>query len=115
MIGLRRSRCVEQCRRGRPWHEQHEHVRQDTVGRIGAGNDSGKEHHHGLALDADGKTLLSARVTGDGPEPLQLIGDVHNLAGDREVTWAIDMTDGEPALLPALRGPTTKPPSNAHC
>lgn len=31
------------------------------MSRIWAGIDSGKGHHHGLALDADGKTLLSRR------------------------------------------------------
>jgi transposase len=70
--------------------------------RVWAGIDSGKGHHHGLALDADGKTLLSRRVANDEPELLRLIGDVLALAGGGEVTWAIDMTGGEPALLLAL-------------
>ncbi|MFG3399506.1 IS110 family RNA-guided transposase [Streptomyces parvus] len=72
------------------------------MSRIWAGIDSGKGHHHGLALDADGKTLLSRRVANDEPELLKLIGDVLDLADGREVTWAIDMTGGEPALLLAL-------------
>jgi transposase len=72
------------------------------MSRIWAGIDSGKGHHHGLALDADGKTLLSRRVANDEPELLQLIGDVLDLADGREVTWAIDMTGGEPALLALL-------------
>jgi transposase len=69
---------------------------------IWAGIDSGKGHHHGLALDADGKTLLSRRVVNDEPELLKLIGDVLDLADGGQVTWAIDMTGGEPALLLAL-------------
>lgn len=69
---------------------------------IWVGIDSGKGHHHGLALDADGKTLLSRRFADDEPEPLKLIGDVLDLADDRLVTWAIDMTGGEPVLLLAL-------------
>ena len=36
------------------------------------------------------------------PNCLQLIGDVLALADGRQVTWAIDMTGGEPALLMAL-------------
>lgn len=72
------------------------------MSRIWAGIDSGKGHHHGLVLDADGKTLLSRRVANDEPELLKLIGDVLDLADGREVTWAIDMTGGEPALLLAL-------------
>ncbi len=72
------------------------------MSRIWAGIDSGKGHHHGLTLDAEGKTLLSRRVANDEPELLKLIGDVLDLAEGRQVTWAIDMTGGEPALLLAL-------------
>ncbi|MFE4578552.1 IS110 family RNA-guided transposase [Streptomyces chartreusis] len=72
------------------------------MSRIWAGIDSGKGHHHGLALDTDGKTLLSRRVANDETELLKLIGDVQDLADGRQVTWAIDMTGGEPALLLAL-------------
>ncbi|MFI6006303.1 IS110 family transposase [Streptomyces sp. NPDC051366] len=72
------------------------------MNRIWVGLDSGKGHHHGLALDADGKTLLSRRVANDEPELLKLIGDVLDLADGRQVTWAIDMTGGEPAVLLAL-------------
>ncbi|MEU6687734.1 IS110 family transposase [Streptomyces sp. NPDC046832] len=72
------------------------------MSRIGAGIvDSGKGHRHGLVLDADGKTLLSRRVANDGPELLKLARD-GDLADERKVTWAIDMTGGEPALLLAL-------------
>lgn len=63
--------------------------------RIWVGIDSGKGHHHGLALDTDSKTLLSRRVANDEPELLQLVGDVLALADGGEVTWAIDMTGGE--------------------
>ncbi|WP_405487622.1 IS110 family transposase [Streptomyces sp. NBC_00096] len=62
---------------------------------------SGKGHHHGLALDGDGKTLLSRRVANE-PDLLKLIGDVLALADGRQVTWAVDMTGGEPALLLVL-------------
>ncbi|MFE9883147.1 IS110 family transposase [Streptomyces sp. NPDC005784] len=72
------------------------------MSRIWAGIDSGKGHHHGLALDAEGNTQLSRRVVNDEPELLQLIGDVLDVAAGDEVTWAIDMTGGEPALLLAL-------------
>lgn len=72
------------------------------MSRIWVGIDSGKGHHHGLALDSDGKTLLSRRVANDEPELLKLIGDVLGLADGQQVTWAVDMTGGEPALLLAL-------------
>jgi hypothetical protein len=55
------------------------------MSRIWAGIDSGKGHHHGLALDADGKTLLSRRVANDEPELLKLIGDVLDQTDGREV------------------------------
>ncbi|MER7841886.1 IS110 family transposase [Streptomyces sp. NPDC096040] len=69
------------------------------MSRIWAGTDCGKSHHHCLVLDTEGDTLLSRRVANDEPELLQLIGDVLDLAGGRSVTWAMDMTGGEPALL----------------
>src|SRR5690349_12484434 len=72
------------------------------MSRIWARIDSGKGHHHGLALDADGKTLLSRRVPITNPGFLKLFGDVLDPADGRQVTWAIDMTGGEPAPLLAL-------------
>ena len=72
------------------------------MSRIWAGTDCGKTHHHCLVLDSEGDTLLSRRVANDEPELLKLIGDVLDLAEGRDVTWAMDMTGGEPALLIAL-------------
>lgn len=72
------------------------------MNRIWAGIDCGKTHHHCVAMDADGKTLLSRRVANDEPELLKLMGDVLDLADGREVTWAMDMTGGEPGLLIAV-------------
>ncbi|MFD8600478.1 IS110 family transposase [Kitasatospora sp. NPDC059646] len=72
------------------------------MSRIWAGIDSGKGHHHGVAIDADGRKLLSRRVANDEPELLDLIADVLDLAAGGPVTWAIDMTGGEPALLLSL-------------
>lgn len=69
------------------------------MSRIWAGTDCGKGHHHCLVVDTEGDTLLSRRVANDEPELLELIGDVLDLADGREVTWAMDMTGGEPALL----------------
>jgi transposase len=77
------------------------HIR-SMMSRIWAGIDSGKGHHHGLALDAEGTTLLSRRVANDEPDLLRLIGDVLALADGDQVTWAIDMSGGEPALLLSL-------------
>ncbi|MGW1810118.1 IS110 family transposase [Streptomyces sp. NPDC002078] len=72
------------------------------MSRIWAGTDCGKTHHHCLVLDSEGDTLLSRRVANDEPELLKLLGDVLDLADGRAVTWALDMTGGEPALLIAL-------------
>ncbi|GEC08440.1 hypothetical protein SSP24_60950 [Streptomyces spinoverrucosus] len=69
------------------------------MSRIWAGTDCGKSHHHCLVLDAEGGTLLSRRVANDEPELLELIRDVLDIAGGDRVTWAMDMTGGEPALL----------------
>jgi transposase len=72
------------------------------MSRIWAGTDCGKTHHHCLALDSEGATLLSRRVANDEPELLKLIGDVLDLADGDKVTWALDMSGGEPGLLIAL-------------
>ncbi|WP_265106946.1 IS110 family transposase [Streptomyces sp. ET3-23] len=72
------------------------------MSRIWAGADCGKTHHHCLVLDAEGGTLLSRRVANDEPELLKLIGDVLDLADGDTVTWALDMTGGEPGLLIAV-------------
>ncbi|MFD9196610.1 IS110 family transposase [Streptomyces phaeochromogenes] len=72
------------------------------MSRMWAGIDCGKTHHHCLAMDGEGRQLLSRRVANDEPELLQLVGDVLDLADGGEVTWAMDMTGGEPGLLIAL-------------
>ncbi|OKI26592.1 transposase [Streptomyces sp. CB03578] len=72
------------------------------MSRIWTGTDCGKTHHHCLVLNAEGDVLLSRRVANDEPELLRLLGDVLELAGESPVTWALDMTGGEPALLIAL-------------
>lgn len=72
------------------------------MSRVWAGTDCGKGHPHCLVLDAEGDTLLSRRVANHESELLGLIADVLELAGDDRVTWAVDMTGGEPALLIAL-------------
>lgn len=70
------------------------------MNRIWAGIDSGKTHHHCLVLNESGETLLSRRVANDEPELLKLLSSV--LALGDQVTWAVDMAGGEPALLLAL-------------
>ncbi|WP_071808387.1 IS110 family transposase [Couchioplanes caeruleus] len=62
--------------------------------------DSGKTHHHCVAIDQAGAKLLSRRVPNGEPELLQFIQDV--LAMGDHVTWAVDMAGGEPGLLLAL-------------
>ena len=46
-----------------------------------AGVDVGKEHHHCVVIDAEGRRLLSRRVANDEAVLLDLISDVTGLAG----------------------------------
>lgn len=70
------------------------------MNRIWAGIDSGKTHHHCFVRNESGEMLLSRRIANDEPELLKLLDAVLPL-GD-QVTWAVDMAGGEPALLLAL-------------
>ncbi|AOR36746.1 hypothetical protein BFF78_41940 [Streptomyces fodineus] len=67
------------------------------MNRIWAGIDSGKTHHRCLVLNESGETLLFRRVVNDEPELLKPLDAV--LALGDQVTWAVDMVGGEPALL----------------
>lgn len=67
---------------------------------IWAGVDIGKEHHHCVVIDAQGKRLLSRRILNDETVLLELIGDVLALSGD--VLWAVDINHGGAALLIGL-------------
>ncbi|MEV6496917.1 IS110 family transposase [Streptomyces prunicolor] len=71
-----------------------------TVPQIWAGMDIGKEHHHCVVIDADGRRLLSRRVLNDESALLELVGDV--LALDEDVLWAMDTNHGGAALLIGL-------------
>ncbi|MHA6792863.1 IS110 family RNA-guided transposase [Pseudonocardia bannensis] len=68
--------------------------------RIWAGIDIGKEHHHCVVIDCDGKRLLSRRVANDETELLALVADVSALGN--EVTWTVDVVDGGAALMLAI-------------
>jgi hypothetical protein len=46
------------------------------VDRVWAGIDIGKQHHHCVVVDADGKRLFSRRVVNDETELRTLIADV---------------------------------------
>lgn len=70
------------------------------MARIWAGMDIGKEHHHCVVIDTDGRRLLSRRVPNDEAALLELIGDV--LAISPEVLWAVDINHGGASLLIAL-------------
>ncbi|WP_371632134.1 IS110 family transposase [Streptomyces sp. NBC_01259] len=71
-----------------------------AVPQIWAGVDIGKEHHHCVVINAQGKRLLSRRVLNDEPILLELIGDV--LALSEDVLWAVDINHGGAALLIGL-------------
>tara|TARA_B100000378_G_C18021202_1_gene404234 strand:- start:21 stop:1268 length:1248 start_codon:yes stop_codon:yes gene_type:complete len=66
-----------------------------------AGIDAGKRTHHCVVIDGDGTVLLSAKVSNDETELLDLIATVIEI-DDGEVCWATDLTDGGAALLIAL-------------
>lgn len=67
---------------------------------IWAGLDIGKEHHHCVVIDIDGRRLLSRRVLNDEAALLELISDVR--AVSPEVLWAVDLNHGGASLLVAL-------------
>ncbi|WP_435887699.1 IS110 family transposase, partial [Streptomyces antimycoticus] len=50
--------------------------------RIWAGVDIGKEHHHCVVIDADGRRLLSRRILNDETALLELLKDVLDLDED---------------------------------
>jgi transposase len=68
--------------------------------RAWAGIDAGKHHHHLVVIDADGRRLLSRRIGNDEPELELAIATTRALAA--QVTWAIDLADGPPALIIAM-------------
>ncbi|WP_406423023.1 transposase [Streptomyces sp. NBC_00842] len=95
-----------------------------AVPEIWAGVDIGKEHHHCVVIDAQGKRLLSRRILNDEAELLQLIADVLELS--RGVLWAVDINHGGAALLLGLlvshdqhitytRGGTADPGRGGRC
>jgi transposase len=67
-----------------------------------AGVDAGKLDHYCVVIDAEGKRLLSQRVTNDEAALLELISAVTTLADGGELTWAIDLNAGGAALLITL-------------
>jgi transposase len=72
------------------------------VPRLWAGIDAGKTHHHCVAIDEDGRRVLSRRVANDETELLALIADVLSAARGEEVVWATDLNQGGAALLISL-------------
>ncbi|MET8961983.1 IS110 family transposase [Streptomyces sp. NPDC004074] len=71
-----------------------------AVPEIWAGVDIGKEHHHCVVIDSQGKRLLSRRVLNGESELLKLVADVLELS--RDVLWAVDINHGGAALLLGL-------------
>ena len=67
-----------------------------------AGIDAGKRTHHCVVIDHDGSVRLSTKVGNDETALLDLIATVIELAGDGEICWATDLTDGGASLLIAL-------------
>ncbi|MYW00467.1 IS110 family transposase [Streptomyces sp. SID3343] len=70
------------------------------MGRVWAGVDIGKEHHHCVAIGDHGDRLLSSRVANDEAELTELIAEVVELG--EETVWAIDLIDGPASLFCAV-------------
>ncbi|WP_418906737.1 IS110 family transposase [Glutamicibacter endophyticus] len=70
--------------------------------KLWVGIDAGKSHHHAVAIDTDGRQLLSRKLVNDEGPILELIADVHALTEDPEILWATDLNQGPSSLLLAL-------------
>lgn len=64
-----------------------------SVGRLWAGIDMGKAHHHCVVIDTEGRRVLSRRVENDETVLLELIEEVSGMA-EHDVVWAVDLVDG---------------------
>ena len=64
------------------------------------GVDVGKDHHWAAAVDADGQVLLSRKIANDQQAILGVLAEVQALA--RRLTWTVDLTTAEAALLLAV-------------
>ncbi|WP_138418732.1 IS110 family transposase [Sinomonas gamaensis] len=64
------------------------------------GIDVGKTEHHACAIDSNGKTVWSMRISNSQEAIEQLIGK--GTATARSPRWAIDITSGESAILCTL-------------
>lgn len=71
-----------------------------THQRIWVGIDAGKAHHWAVAVDHEGRRLLSRKVVNDEDVILELIGAAGELGV--EVRWAVDISSRPSALLLAL-------------
>ena len=69
------------------------------MAQVWAGVDTGKTHHHCVVIDHDSRRLLSRRVANDEQELLAVLAAV---AGQDQVTWAVDQVDGGAALAIGL-------------
>lgn len=68
--------------------------------RVWVGIDVGKAHHWAVAVDREGRRLMSRKVANDEDAILELISGGVELAG--EVRWAVDISSPLSALLLAL-------------
>lgn len=68
--------------------------------RIWVGIDVGKAHHWAVAVDREGRRLMSRKVANDEDAVLELISGASELTG--EVRWAVDISSRLSALLLAL-------------
>jgi transposase len=66
-----------------------------------AGIDAGKEHHHVVLIDREGRRVLSRRVLND-ETGLDAVIAAAATARAESVTWAIDLADGPASLMTAL-------------
>lgn len=69
------------------------------MARVWVGIDAGKEAHHAVAINNDGRLVWSTRVVNDQAA----IGDlIARVSADDEVVWAMDLLGSETGLLRAM-------------
>lgn len=96
------DRWVRTCRRGHREGINHHFIERNLMATLWAGIDAGKRTDHCVVIDCDGAVVLSSKVDNDETMLLELIAAIIELAGDDEVCWATELTDGGAALLIAL-------------
>jgi transposase len=71
-----------------------------VLDRVWVGVDVGKEHHWVVAVDAEGRVVFSRKVANDEGAILAVLADIQAMSS--RLTWTVDLTSVEAALLLAV-------------